>query len=291
MARIAALGLTGALVAWTFWPSITELVEIWANNPLYSHGYFIPAFAAALLWLRRDQFPTSTQPSLWGFAFVLLGVVMRLAAAYFFYQWPERAALIPVLLGAVVCLLGWGAFRWAWPSIVFLLFMMPLPGEVEMSLLRPLQRVATLVSTNVLQTLGFFAQADGNVIVLSEVEMGIVEACSGLRMLSVFAALSVAVAIVLRRPLAIKLMIAFSAIPIAVFCNVARISATGVLYETADREFAEFVFHDLAGWLMMPLALVCLVAELRLLALVYIPANPLEDDSPDSIPVMSTRSH
>lgn len=109
MARIAALGLTGALVAWTFWPSITELVEIWANNPLYSHGYFIPAFAAALLWLRRDQFPTSTQPSLWGFAFVLLGVVMRLAAAYFFYQWPERAALIPVLLGAVVCLLGWGA--------------------------------------------------------------------------------------------------------------------------------------------------------------------------------------
>jgi exosortase len=269
---VAAVAFCAALIVWVFWPTAVELAEIWSNNPLYSHGYLIPAFAAALLWMRRDRLPgLPFRPSLWGLAFILLGVVMRLGAAYFYIAWPERAALIPILLGAGLCLGGWAAFRWVWPSALFLLFMVPLPGELETRLIQPLQRLSTLASTNVLQTLGFFAQADGNVIVLSEVELGVVEACSGLRMLSVFAALSVAVAIVLRRPLWQRLLVAFSALPIAVLCNVARISVTGVLYEVADPHLAEMVFHDVAGWLMMPLALVALLAELKLLSAVYVP--------------------
>ena len=45
-----------------------------------------------------------------------------------------------------------------------------------------------------MQTLGRPALAEGNVILLNDVELGIVEACSGLRMLVVFFALSTAVA-------------------------------------------------------------------------------------------------
>jgi exosortase len=272
-----------------FWPTITELADIWANNPLYSHGYFIPCFAAVLLWMRRERFSAAEmRPSVWGFSLVLFGVALRLGAAYFYITWPERVSLIPVLLGAILCLGGWGAFRWAWPSIVFLLFMVPFPGATESLLVRPMQRVATIASTNVLQTLGVFAQADGNVIVLSEVEMGIVEACSGLRMLSVFVALSVAVAIVLRRPLLQRLLIAFSAIPIALICNIARISVTGVLYEVADPEWAQFVFHDIAGWLMMPLALLCLAFEFKLLSVLFVQEAP-EKPALSSVP--ATQSH
>src|SRR5262249_22075737 len=36
------------------------------------------------------------------------------------------------------------------------------------------------------------------------------------------------------------------------------------LYKTTSPQLAEYVFHDLAGWLMMPLALVMLWAEMRL---------------------------
>jgi exosortase len=195
---------------------------------------------------------------------------MHLGAAYFFLGWPGRGSLLFMIFASVLAIGGWAAIRWTWPSILFLGFMIPLPGIVEDSLMRPLQRIATLASTNVLQTLGFFAKADGNVIVLSEVDMGIVEACSGLRMLSIFMALTIGACFVLHRPFWQKVVIALSSIPIALLCNIARISSTGILYEIADRDFAELVFHDVAGWLMMPLALLLLLAELKLLDFVFI---------------------
>ena len=44
-----------AVCAWSYWPTIVELAEEWANNPLYSHGYLVPVFAVALLWIRREH--------------------------------------------------------------------------------------------------------------------------------------------------------------------------------------------------------------------------------------------
>jgi hypothetical protein len=77
--------------------------------------------------------------------------------------------------------------------------MIPLPFRVEGPLAYPLQRVATLVSTYVLQTLGFVAFAEGNVIPLGAVQIGVVESCSGLSMLVTFFALSTGVVLVSRR--------------------------------------------------------------------------------------------
>lgn len=62
-----------------------------------------------------------------------------------------------------------------------------------------------------------------------------------------------------------KVLVILSAVPIAVAANVMRITVTGVLYEVASHNIAEAVYHDLAGWLMMPLAVVLLWAELALL--------------------------
>ena len=128
-----------------------------------------------------------------------------------------------------------------------------------------MQRIATLASTNVLQTMGIFAQADGNVILLSEHELGVVEACSGLSMLLSFVAISAGMAIVVSRPWLDRAIILASAVPIAVFCNVVRIVVTGVLYNEAGRELGDKVFHDLAGWLMLVMALVALWLELKLI--------------------------
>src|SRR5436305_1327663 len=81
------------------------------------------------------------------------------------------------------------------------------------------------------------ALAEGNVIQLNEIELGIVEACSGLRMLVVFFALSTAVALLIRKPLWEKTLIAFSAIPIALASNILRITVTGIVYEVLGDGF------------------------------------------------------
>jgi exosortase/archaeosortase family protein len=53
-----------------------------------------------------------------------------------------------------------------------------------------------------------------------------------------------------------------SAAPIALVANVARISATGLLHETVGGSVADAVYHNLSGWLMMPLGLL-LIARPR----------------------------
>src|SRR5262249_56384836 len=89
---------------------------------------------------------------------------------------------------------GWSSCRWALPAVAFLAFMIPLPYRLEVMVADPLQRLATTTSTFALQTLGLPALAEGKVILLNEVKIGIVEACSGLRMMMIFFAISTAVA-------------------------------------------------------------------------------------------------
>ena len=149
--------------------------------------------------------------------------------------------------------------------------MVPLPFRLEIALAHPLQRIGTVASTYALQTLGFSAFSEGNVVRMGDIRLGVVEACSGLSMLVIFFALSTAVAIVVRRPPWERLILVASAVPIALACNITRITVTGVLYKVAGEEWANFVFHDLAGWLMMPLALGMLWVEMKTLAWVVVP--------------------
>ena len=174
-------------------------------------------------------------------------------------------SFLPCLAGLWLLIGGRTAWRWGWPAIAFLAFMVPLPYTLSLSLAGPLQRLATLASTFLLQTIGMPAVAEGNVILLNEVEVNVVEACSGLRMLVVFFAFATAVALIVKRPLWEKLLLVASAIPIALVVNIMRITATGLLYETVSGAAAKLVFHDLAGWLMMPVALALLGLELQFL--------------------------
>src|SRR5205814_2757340 len=153
--------------------------------------------------------------------------------------------------GVVLTLGGWAAWRWAWPAVGFLIFMIPLPYRLEVSLAAPLQRIATISSTLLLQTFGLPAVAEGNVILLSEARIGIVEACIGLRMLVVFFALSSAVALVIRRPLWEKAVVVVSAVPLALIVNVAWITVTGFVHEKVTSAGADAVFHAFAGWRLM----------------------------------------
>lgn len=262
------------LLAWVYWPSLATLTSRWGIDADYSHGFLVPLFSLYLLWSRRkDWLADAPRPSWWGLALVVLGLCLRLASVYLYFDWLQAVSLLPCLAGLCLLVRGWAALRSCWVAIAFLVFMVPLPFRFETALAHPLQRVATVASTYLIQTLGFAAFAEGNVIRLGEFQIGVTEACSGLSMLVVFFALSTAVAIVIRRPLLDKIVIFLSAVPIALAANIVRVTVTAALYQVAGKELANLVFHDLAGWLMMPLGLVMLWAELRLLSWILIPRS------------------
>ena len=103
-------------------------------------------------------------------------------------------------------------------------------------------------------------------------------------MLVTFFALSTTAAFVIQRPLVDKVVVFLSAIPVGVLMNLLRITVTGVLHQTVGSKIANAVFHDLAGWLMMPLALGVLWLELRLLERLFVPV-----ESTGPVPIMLTR--
>jgi exosortase len=279
----ATLLVLGAALLWAYWSILVEMRQRWESDPTYSHGYLVPIFALAILWLRRGQRPaTVTSAPVWGLGFILLGAAMQMTGSYIFIRTISAVALLPYLVGVTLLLGGWGVLRWAAPSIAFLAFMMPLPWRIEVLMRAPLQRISTIASTYALQTLGYPALAEGNIILLNDVELGVVDACSGLKMLIVFFALSTAVALLVKRRFGDRLLIILSALPIAIFSNVVRITVTGVLHETVGAKLANMVFHDLAGWLMMPLALALLWGEIAILSLLII-----EDNTAMPSPILS----
>ncbi|HIQ20058.1 MAG TPA: exosortase/archaeosortase family protein [Planctomycetes bacterium] len=286
--RTLAVGWAALIVAlgWSYYSAMALLVGRWCREPDYSYGFFVPPFALYLLWVRRrTEKPLFGRGSLWGLLLLGLAAALRWASAYFYYGLMDPFSLIPCLAGVVLLVGGWSALRWAWPSIAFLVFMIPLPGFLADTLGRPLQRVGTIASTYLVQTLGIPAVAQGNVILLTNATVGVAEACSGLRMFMLFSAVSVGTAFLMQRSLIEKTIIVLSAPVIAVAVNVARITVTSILHEAASHELAEAVFHDWAGWLMMPLAILLLWVEIAVLARLVIDASakgpvPLEVTSP-----------
>lgn len=268
-------GAALAAVTWAYWPNLCEMHGAWRTNPQYSYGYLVPVFAAFLLWVRRDKLDLDAAgPTWWGLAFLALAAGLRFVGVHWHYLWFDAMSLLPTLFGVTLLLGGWNAFRWAWPALAFLFFMIPLPFSAGIALSGPLQSLATLCSTFLLQTLSLPAVAEGNVIRINDHQIGIVEACSGLRMLVVFFALSVGMVLLIEAPLPDKLFLVASSVPIALVSNIARITVTGFLHEMADSKTAEFFYHDVAGWMMMPLALGLLWVELKVLERLFV-AVPL----------------
>jgi len=166
---------------------------------------------------------------------------------------------------------GWRMLIWTGPVIAFLFFMFPLPYRVEGGLLNPLQKIATMGAEYVLQTLGYGAIREGNMIILGERRLEVVEACSGLRMLTVFTAMTAAVAIIIDRPYWERGLIFVSALPIALAVNIIRISATGLGYHYGGDPWGAF-FHDYAAYYMMAIAAGLLWLEISMLGWLFVDA-------------------
>ncbi len=272
-AALALAALTLCLL-WAYWTTLATMADRWATDAQYSHGFLVPVFAAVVLWFRRDQFPVGElAPSWWGLPWLLGGLALHLAGPGLGYEPLDAFSLLPTVAGVCVLVGGGAALRWVWPAIAFLGFMLPLPYQVELFLAQPLRRLATVATTYLLQLLGFPALSEGNIILIDDLRLGVIDACSGLGMLVTFFALSTAVALVIERPLTDRLVLVFSAIPIALVANILRITATAVAHVTLGSDVGNTT-HNLAGWLMMPLALGLLWLELWYLKRLLIEVEP-----------------
>ncbi|MCK4913611.1 MAG: exosortase [Planctomycetes bacterium] len=259
-------GLVLIAFLWSYWPNLVDLWNIWQRSDEYSSGLLVPFLAVYILWSRRhDLVKCRLRPSVWGLFGFLGAQTFRLSGQFFMYGSAERLSIVLSIAALVLMLLGWQIFRKVFSILVFLGLMFPLPRSVHYAIMLPLQSWATSSSVFCLEVLGYNVIREGNIIHLNGTTVAVAEACNGLRMIMAFFMIGGLVVLLIRRTWWEKVIVLASSLPIALFCNSARLTITAIAFTKLSGEYWEKIFHDFGGYAMMPLALGAIVLELWLL--------------------------
>jgi exosortase len=255
----AATAILASTLATLYWSILGGLVTQWWDDANYTHGFLVPVFSGFLIWRERARLmATIRQGSPWGLAVLVGGIGILMLGSIGSENFLMRSSLIVVLAGLVLFHLGTRLFRIVLFPLAFLLFMVPLPGVVFYAVTFPLQRLAAEQAAWTLDLLGVPVLLDGNVIHLSQITLGVTEACSGIRSLISLLASAVAWAY-LTLPIGfVAVIFVLLAIPITIFANAARVVATGLIGQWFGVEYASGFFHEFAGLAVYSLAVVCL---------------------------------
>jgi len=249
----------GLALIYTYHMVLRDLFAIWWNNQDYSYGMLVGPFAAYLAWRKRgDLNGLKATPSWAGALLLLVAALIRVLGVVYYYDSLERYSLIVAVWGVVFMLSGWRRTRLMIGILLFLVLMIPLPGRIESSITLPLQRFAAQASAWVLNVMGWEAITHGNIIRMYGQDMEVAAACNGLRMVFAIVTLGCALAYLSGRPTWERLIVAGSSVVIGIGANIIRIVATGIVSQIFPESISTASVHDVAGWLMMPLALMLL---------------------------------
>jgi exosortase len=249
----------GALIVLLYHAVAVKLVTDWYELPDFSHGFLIPFFAAFLVWDNRNRFySTPVRPTWSGLLLVFLALfellVGRLGADLFL----QRTSFIVLVAGILWTMLGSEMLGRA-KFVLFVLFLaIPLPTIVFNQITFPLQIQASRFASDILPIFNVPVLRDGNIISLPAMPLEVAEACSGIRSLMSLFTVAVIYGYFLERSTWRRVVLALSALPIAVTANVARIVGTGLCVQYWDPEKALGFFHEFSGWLMFLVSLSCL---------------------------------
>lgn len=254
-------------LGFVYWPTLVDLVGVWHREPDYSHGFLVLPIVGLILGRLWPSDPANGPRVFWpGLLLVVLGLGLRAFLQARGNSWSMNATLLLVVAGLALSGLGWRTLRATWPAFAFLIFLLPLPTAVNDSLSQPLRSLATTASTQVLRATGLWVMPEGNVIVVGGEPLEVAEACNGLSMLmSLAATVAAAAALIPMAPFK-RIILLFSIVPVALFSNVIRISATAWCYHQFGAKVGGAWAHDLAGYLMMPLAMALVGLELWVLS-------------------------
>ncbi|MHC4167964.1 MAG: exosortase/archaeosortase family protein [Planctomycetota bacterium] len=257
--------LLGATL-WAYWPTVTDLLREWNNDDNYSAGQLVPLVALFLLWRERKTLAECVvKPCWWGIGLVMLALAARTYGLLFIFQSAERYSLALMMAALVLMVAGWKVFRSVFWILLMLFLMVPFPGRVHNMISGPLQSMATTGAVFILEAFIPVSQ-EGNLITLPrDIQMNVAEACSGLRMLTAFIIVAAFMAYMVKRARWQKATLLLSSVPVAVMCNIIRLCATAVLFLLASKDVAQKFFHDFAGIVMMPAAVLLMFAELWLM--------------------------
>jgi exosortase len=277
--QIAAFVAPLLLVGWLYWGTVQDLIEVWDNDPNYSHGFVVPLFAlllGAIAYMRDGIFPvggTVTRASaIWGGIEIAAGFLLHIFALFLggskLGLFIDVAALIFILRGVVLALGGPVANATYGFPLLFLIFMAPIPPQVYEPIALKMQALAAMVAANLLELVGVPVLREGYVIQIPGHTMEVAGECSGMRSLTAILALAMAIGYITGRGQVYRWTLGLLSAPVAIGVNCLRVFGTGLIMLYIGPEWASGKAHEYEGQVMVGFAALLLVGVAWLLAMI-----------------------
>ena len=277
--KLSATALILAALTLVYWQVFVRLVDAWIVDGNYSHGFLIVPIAAYFVWERRTKLEAAEIRGSW-FGLVVLagGVAVLLAGLFGSELFLSRISLLGVIAGIVLYLFGWQHLRILAFPIAFLFLMIPIPAIIFNQIAFPLQLFASQVGESAISAANIPVLREGNVLVLANTTLEVAEACSGIRSLVSLITLGIVYGYFTDPRLWVRTLIVFSAIPVAILANGARVAGTGMAAHWIGPAAAEGFFHEFSGWIVFIFAFVMiLIIQRVILRLAPSPASSTQN--------------
>ena len=248
--------LAGLLILYV--PTFYDLAyTIWQEDE-YAHGPIILAVLLWLIWDRRTvplAAPAATAPPA-GLALLVFGLLLYAAGRGVGVSVLEIGSLVPVLGGVLLAMRGWAALRAYWFMLLFIAYLVPLPGFFVDALTGPLKQNVSAVAEQILYTAGYPIARSGVVLTIGQYQMLVADACSGLNSMFSLTAVGLLYLYVVRRASWLHNgLIVASLLPIAFCANIVRVLfLVLVTYYFGDAAGQGFL-HGFSGMVLFVIAL------------------------------------
>ena len=254
--------------------------EIWGDiyaiasvDEEQSHILLVAIVAPWMAWVRRSRLrnlvPTGT---LFGPVIIAIGWGMSYYGFHYSAQSAWHAGAVVCLVGVIVAGFGVNTLLRLFPAFAVLIFLIPVPGTIRQFISGPLQTATAFSTQAVLETLGVPIERSGNLLSINGRDVAVAEACNGMRMVLALVLVSYAFAFSMPLKNYARALVLIGSPIAALLCNVIRLVPTVLLYGYAPTQYADS-FHDISGWLMVPIAFGVLLALTSVLRWALIPVT------------------
>ena len=269
---LAAMAVAVA-ATWGAWSDIYHFVK---TDEEASHVLLVPVVVIWLVVVRRSALAGYRPgPSLMAPLLIALGWAVGHYGLNHARQALWHAQAVLILAGCIVAVLGWGIVRRLWPAFLLLIFLIPVPGMARQQIAIPLERATAALTQWLLHLVGLPIFRSGNRLEINGHPVDIVEACNGMRMAIPLFLVVYVFCFSLPLRAAVRWLLLVLSPGVSILCNVIRLIPTVCLYgyckTNADGSNPKAEgFHDISGWLMLPLALVLLLFILWVLGRLHL---------------------
>jgi exosortase B len=244
-------------------PSFYDLATTLWQKDEFAHGPIILAVVAWLIWDRRQALfaaPARTAP-LPGFALLLFGLLIYAVGRSQDIILFEVGSLAPILAGVLLATRGWPGLRHFWFAILFIAFLVPLPGFFVDALTGPLKQNVSAIAEQLLYAAAYPIARNGVVLTIGQYQLLVADACSGLNSMFSLSALGLLYLYLMRYQSWLHNGLVLASILPTAFCaNIVRVMILVlVTYHYGDAAGQGFV-HNFSGMLLFIIALLGLFA-------------------------------